>query len=120
MHTEPSAKFEEFKPIRLGGKNRLFFVIDDVIANILKRVSGPRGKILCSQLPLLLVSLTVYSDLSGIELAARRHYGNSSNSDFLPGSIAAFFCPLQVFKQPNSYWDVRPERLEQVRRSQQR
>jgi hypothetical protein len=92
-------------------------MIKDVIANILKRVSGPRGKILCSQLPLLLVSLTVYSDLSGIELAACRHYGNS---EFLLGSIAASFCPLQVFKQPNSSWDVRPERLEQVRRSQQR
>jgi hypothetical protein len=31
MHTEPSAKSEELKPIRLGRKNRLFLVIEDVI-----------------------------------------------------------------------------------------
>ena len=79
-------------------------MIKDVVTNILKRVSGPRGKIPCSQLPLLLVSLTVYSDLSGIELAACRHYGNSGNSDFLLGSIAAFFCPLIFAMQTKCRW----------------
>ena len=65
-------------------------MIKDVIANILKRVSGPRGKIRCSQLPLLLVLLTVYSDLSDIELAACRHLASAEIALALsPGTICS-------------------------------